>query len=142
MKHKISTIIKKGNNLDEVADLLIDYLKKSNGPVMYVAGMVTSEGPENIEKNVAVLESWTQKIARENPFIVFSSNDVFGKSRLWKKFDNLGFINQEYVNFWRKILESGAVTDIVMTPRWEISNGARDEHKTAKRHDISIHYLT
>lgn len=45
------------------------------------------------------------------------------------------------MKFWRDILESGHVTDIFMTPRWEQSKGAIDEHEAAKQLGIKIHYM-
>lgn len=42
-----------------------------------------------------------------------------------------------FTEFWRKVFSSGNITD----PRWEKSEGATDEHETAKKLDLAIHYL-
>ncbi len=38
-------------------------------------------------------------------------------------------------------MECGYITDIFMTPRWEHSEGARDEHKNAIKAGMTIHYV-
>lgn len=69
---------------------------------------------------------------------VFSS-EIYERLAEWK----LPFNEREVKarSFWRKILKSGHVTDIFMTPRWEKSKGATDEHKTAKEIGLKIHYI-
>ena len=46
-----------------------------------------------------------------------------------------------FVQFWKMILKSGHITDIFMTPRWEISRGAKVEYITAKKLKIKIHFV-
>ncbi|MGD0729068.1 MAG: DUF4406 domain-containing protein, partial [Candidatus Micrarchaeaceae archaeon] len=70
-------------------------------------------------------------------FPIFSSTDIFTKPLLSK----LGKLTQDDFNsYWKSLLESGHVTDIFMTPNWQISNGATAEYNIAKEKNLVIHY--
>ncbi len=110
----------------------------------YVAGIITSDGPEYFQANRKRLADYVKKLRKIHKFPMFSAIDVFSSEvyerlKEWK----LPFAEREMKvrSFWRKILKSGHVTDIFMTPRWEKSKGASDEHRTAKKIGLKIHYI-
>lgn len=144
---KIYESIKKATNLNQIYTLLItvleEYVDHKPHKLGYVAGIVTSDGPDNINNNVKILKKFTNKIRKRNNFPIFSSTDAFSKKSI-RKLDEMKLppekIEEEFWKFWRKILTSGYITDIFMTPGWDRSRGAQDEHKTAKKAGLKIHY--
>lgn len=136
---KLENVFKKVNNL------LSDIRKKSTGKRLgYVAGIITSDGKEHMQRNIDILANHTERIKEKYGFPIFSAVDIFGNG-VYQRLDDF---NQEellreklFLEFWRKILSSGHITDIFMTPRWNESKGAIDEHKTAKKLGLKIHYI-
>lgn len=109
-----------------------------------MAGILTSDGAEYFEINRKRLADYVKKLRKIHKFPIFSAVDVFS-SEVYERLKEwrLPFNEREVKvrSFWRKILKSGHVTDVFMTPRFEKSKGAQDEHKTAKEFGLKIHYL-
>ncbi len=109
-----------------------------------MAGIINSDGPKYIDANRKKLTFHAEKLRKIHRFPMFTAVDVFPQE-IYKNLEEwkLSFEKREAKvrNFWQKILKSGYVTDIFMTPRFEKSKGAQDEHKTAKRLGLTIHYL-
>jgi len=110
----------------------------------YVAGIINSDGQDLVERNRKRLIENAEKLRKIHNFPMFTAIDVFppeiyNNLEEWK----LSFEEREEKArlFWREILKSGCVTDIFMTPRWNRSKGATDEHKTAKEIGLTIHYI-
>jgi len=145
MKGRISKAVESATSLDEISKLLIRELKKiqkeGEPRIGYIAGIITSDGPENISQNVARLSRFTKRVRQETGFPIFSSTDVFSN----KLFAQIGgptkYTQRDWHLFWRKVLGSGAVTDVFMTPRWQESRGATDEHKTSTKMKVQIHII-
>lgn len=146
MRSKIDKALINANSIDEVKKLLLGVLKgvrtEGSTQIGYVAGILTSDGPQNIDKNVKRLRKFTDKIRAENGYPIFSSTDVIS-DHLFKKLGAKLFERADWEEFWREVLgtKEKFVTDIFMTPRWQESRGATDEHKTAKENGLKIHYL-
>lgn len=147
MKEIIREAVANSNTLNDVKEHLFDVFratqKEGHTRLGYVAGIITSEGPENIGRNIKRLATFTEQIRSQNDFPIFSSTDVFD-DKLFARLDANGFKNSDWEVFWREVLkgdEKSIVTDIFMTPRWEISHGSQNEHKTAQEVGIKIHYF-
>lgn len=106
------------------------------GRIGYVAGKISSDGLERLEENRRILSEKTEKIRNLYHFPVFCANDVITPEFVEKN----GHEGAPYIAFWRKVLESGLVTDVVMTLGWKTSVGATDEHTTAKINELNIIY--
>jgi len=147
MRERIEEAVKKANSIEDVKDGVLIVLKElrneGNQRIGYVSGLITSEGPENINKNVKRLIRFTNYIRSQNDFPIFSSTDVVSDA-LFKRLGAQLFKQADWEEFWRDVLgsEERYVTDMFMTPRWEKSRGATDEHKTAKKVGMQIHHLT
>jgi hypothetical protein len=114
----------------------------------YVSGIITSDGPEFMVRNRAILKAFAEHLKGKHDLQIFAPSDVFeeendydlvltdGRTRIARPNDDTVF----YM-FWRKVLTCGYVTDIFMTPRWKKSKGAMDEHNTAIEAGIRMHYL-
>ncbi len=127
--------------LDEVREGVIGVLNSVSAGgcrIGYVSGIITSDSREYVALNRSRLEGYTEYLRANSEFPVFSSNDIFGSEIE----DRLGENDEKKWHlFWRDVLTMGNVTDIFMTPRWKSSAGAKDEHETAKRIGIEIHYM-
>jgi hypothetical protein len=145
MKDKIKKITPRANTLDELAlllkNLFSDMWDEGVTQIGYISGIITAEGSENIPKNILRLERFTADIRRKSSFPVFSATDVFD-DELFARLSLTGAKNADYEVFWRQVLSSGFVTHMYMTPRWEISHGASDEHQMAKNLNMEIIYIT
>ena len=148
MKEVIQKTIEACYTLQEVRDAVIQSCGKvtEQSPgirIGYVAGIITGDGPEYIQTNREILMKFTEDTRRSVDFPIFSAIDVFSNS-VYTRLGGLESIESEghdFRKFWRDILESGRITDIFMTPRWEQSGGATDEHDTALALKLRIHYL-
>lgn len=147
MKEKIAAAVKEANSLDQVKSALFtvfkEYRKMGHTRIGYVSGIITSEGPENIDRNVKRLDEFTEHVRKTQTFPIFSSTDVFDTAL----FARIGIPTIKATNwedFWAEILghEERFITDIFMTPKWEKSRGATDEHRVAKEVGMNIVYVT
>lgn len=150
MHKNIGFALKNATTLDHVKKELIKVFeiarnKNGNIKIGYVAGILNSDGPKHFENNRQKLTDHAERLRKIHEFPIFSAVDVFSieiydRLEEWKL--SLEEREAKARLFWREILESGHVTDIFMTPRWEKSKGATDEHKTAKKIGLTIHYLS
>lgn len=149
MKDELSKSLKDATNLNEVRDAMIIICKqiKLKNALMrlgYVAGIIYSDGPEKVEENIRILNDHTEKIKKSVDFPIFSSPDIFNNG-LFDRLIEAKLPRDEskaaFVKFHREILEQAGITDIFMTPRWEKSEGAKDEYETAVRLGLEIHYV-
>lgn len=95
--------------LSEVRDAIVsDIMKiKDDDPHMrigYISGIITSDGPGRIPANIARLATYTEYIQRCHDFPVFSASDIFSEELLGRLEAN-GFKAEDYIKFWREILE-------------------------------------
>lgn len=139
--------IKDATSLDAIQSEVVAILQelKTRGAIRigYVAGLIASDGPENVEANLERLFQWTELVSRMVDFPVLSAALVFNQGVYQRiGIDGLPYAesSERFKTFWRGILPAG-VTDIFMTPGWEKSNGARDEHKIAPSLGITLHYI-
>jgi hypothetical protein len=146
MRERIGLAVKNAKSIAEVKEGVLLVLKElknqGNRRIGYVSGLITSEGSENMAKNVQRLVKFTDFVRSQNNFPIFSPTDVVSD----ELFERLGleeFQKTDWEKFWRDILgtEEKYVTDMFMTPRWEASRGASDEHAVAKEVGMQIHYL-
>lgn len=148
MEKNIGLALKAAKNLIHVRKELIKLFRATkNGKgirIGYVAGIINSDGLEYVEINRKKLSDHTGKLRKIYKFPMFSAVDVFSDN-IYAQLEEMALSFEEREvkvrSFWRKILKSGCVTDIFMTPRWDKSKGAADEHKTAKQIGLKIHYV-
>ena len=148
-KKIIALVLTTASNLIEVRLSVVQVLEEAktkhvSGRLGYVSGIITSDGDEKILENTNRLENYTNDIRKIQKFPIFSPTDIFSddlNARLQEMKLPKEEREEKFIVFWREILTSGHVTDIFMTPRWRKSRGAQDEHKTALKVGIGIHYL-
>ena len=147
MREIVREAVKDSNSLDQVRDNLFIVFRRlqneGHKKIGYVSGLITSEGPENIGKNIKRLTRFTDQIRSQSEFPVFGPTDVFDDA-LFRRLEANGFHNADWMVFWQEVLSGNGtpyVTDIYMTPRWKTSQGSVDEHKTAQAVGMEIHYL-
>jgi len=140
MQNKIQQAVKGLETLDEIRDALLAYFGEANFKKLgYAPGMISSEGPEHIERNRKRLQEITRELEAKKGFPIFCASDVLNAEVIQILHKSL--LVEDFLKFWRDILGSGYITDIFMTPGWEKSVGARDEHKIAQSLNLKIFYL-
>jgi hypothetical protein len=147
VKQKIKKAVKNAKDLNETKQILLELfqeIRNENDQIGYVAGILFSDGLQYFERNRQLLAKRTEIIRNHQQFPIFSAYDIFSDG-LYDQIEEKEISYQErrnaFINFWRGIVGSGFVTDIFMTPRWEFSEGARDEHETAQKFGLTIHYF-
>lgn len=145
MRDKLKKAVAKAQELHEVKKIvteLLESIKVENEMqrIGYVAGIITSDGNEHIERNIKKLIEHTENLRNQHDFPIFSAPDVI-TPEVFERIDAINIPSKTWQEFWRDLLTTGHITDIFMSPRWEKSNGAIDEHETAKRLNIKIHYI-
>lgn len=146
MKKQIDIALINSTNIAEVESRLLKLLQELNlnNKVGFVSGIIFSDGPMHVQSNIARIASITDQLRIKYQFPIFSVQDVF-YSGLFEKLEESKLSSEVrrplMFAFWETILTSGFITDIFMTPRWELSEGARDEHKNAKKMGMKIHHI-
>ena len=107
----------------------------------YVSGIISSDGPDKIQENIERLKRFTDTVRSAYQFPVFSATDIFTDEIYQRCSKDRPLLNADFIQFWRNLLEAGLVTDVFMTPRWEESEGATDEHSIAEQEGLNIHYI-
>lgn len=128
--------------MEEVSKVVLGILKdvREAGAerIGYVSGMISSDGPGFVERNIKRLAGYAEVIRGREHFPVFSPTDVlFNELYVRLKHET----EPRWYWFWETILSGGQVTDVFFTPRWESSLGARDEERVARKIGLNRHYL-
>lgn len=119
--------------------LLAEHCRTWN-KIGYVSGVITTDGPEYVERNIQILNDHADRLRDIHDFPIFAPNDVFTPG-VYERVSINTLTSDQLKQFWRNILAARYITDIFMTPRWEISGGARDEHDAARDLGLRIHYI-
>ena len=149
MDKKIGPSLRATKTLLHVKKQLLKLFKitkeeQSGTKIGYLAGIINSDGKDNIEINRKKLSQYAERLRKLHKFPMFSAIDVFPPEiyRNLQEWELPFEQREEKVRmFWREILKSGHVTDVFMTPGWKKSRGATDEHKTAGKIGLKIHYV-
>jgi hypothetical protein len=115
---------------------VVNFVSSKEGKFAFVSGMISAEGPEFVHRNMAVLADFTDQVRMGSAAPVMSASDVFHESLLGR-YRDVG--KEGWAIFWRKVLASGVGT-LIMTPRWESSFEAKDEHGFALKNRITVEY--
>lgn len=136
--------ISKKETIEEAEKCFLSALGKikkdrPNMDIYYVIGPVTSDGQEFVERNLELLKEKAKEVNHRLPkAVIFSAGDIFNKT-VFKKFDSHGAVNQDYLNFWEKVLNSNFVNGIIRIPGWERSVGASHENRIAHQKSLSVY---
>lgn len=135
--------LRAASTMKEVRDGLIALLArvKAEHPeerILYVIGIISSDGAEHVQRNLDALERNT-KLLREHygPF-VFSARSVWS-DELFARVGSPNIPEQDFIQLWDEMLHCGCISGLLLTPRWEISRGAQDEHRIARSLNLEIH---
>lgn len=143
----LRVVVREARDLPEVLARLLECLKghlliDAEVKFGYVAGIISSDGVERIPLNLERLSGFTEEIRRCcNDLFVFSATDIFLEGDLSRRLQASGAREEDYMTFWRAVLESGLVQKIFFTPGWERSRGATEEFEIAKRQGMEIYVL-
>lgn len=139
---RLQTVRSFGELLPTVRGVLEKLTLEGKKRIGYVSGIISSDGPDKIQENIERLKSFTDSVRSTHQFPVFSATDIFTE-QIYEACNNERKITQsEFIDFWRELLKSKLITDIFMTPRWDESEGATDEHLVAEQLGLNIHYIS
>lgn len=133
-------------NLPGVSEFVISRLvkvrKEGIEKIVYVAGIIGSDGPEHEDFNRAQLKMRAAELRSESSTrFVFTSPDIFTPG-LFQRLRESQLERREkrihLIEFWRGIFRSGEINDLILTQGWRRSEGAIDEFKTATSLGINI----
>ena len=138
-------MITTGQTIDDISKMINNYFRilKKNNPeikIIYVAGKVTTNGDARIAYNLEKLKEAARSLRKATKDFVFSPADIFNTKTYWRLNIPKPLHEKDFYIFWRRVLKNGVI-DIYFAPKWEQSVGARDEHSTAKKIGLTIHYL-
>ncbi len=140
LRKELGLIVADSSNILQVESKITETLRRiKTSPeekIGYISAILSSDGPKHIQTNIKILDKYTEFYRDILQFPVFSSSDIF----IGKHVEKFKLTGKEWISFWNNVLKFGQVTDIFMTPRWEESIGAKEEHKTAKELGLNIHY--
>ena len=133
------------NSIDEVCHYLNTFLKQystahTDKKIIFVTGVITSDGPEHVEENRKKLFTATECIRSKTDGFVFCWEHIFTdgvKARI--NYNEIPY--EDFLVCSKDIIESCVLTDVYMTYGWERSTGARLEHDTALTKKIPVHYI-
>ncbi len=108
----------------------------------YVSGIITSNGPQHISKNLKMLEKYTTELRRKHNYPIFSATDIFSQ-KIFEQINAQNLTTQNWNNFWKELIghPQKYISHIFMTPGWKQSQGAKQEHLVAKKNELQIIYL-
>ncbi len=136
-------------NLNQVKDAVVATAlevreREDTSRLGYVSGIVGSDGPEHMQRNIAILNQHTEIIRQSAGYPIFSPTDIFSED-LYSQLEEIKWPletrREAFITFWQGVFKEVYITDIFMTPRWEDSEGAKDEHRMAQEMGIRIHYV-
>lgn len=136
--------------LEEVqrqAQETLGYFQGIGREVLYVAGPISADGEEYIQRNIEYLIQARGDLLRQlgGHAIPFTAPFIFTP----EVYENLGIFNLErdiretkMQAFWDELILSGVVDGMYFVPGWERSAGARKERETATGAGVPVYDLS
>lgn len=130
--------------VQEQAQETLRYFQKIGHKVVYVAGPISADGDEHIQRNIERLIHARGDLLRQlgGQAIPFTSPFIFTP----EVYNHLGIFEmerdareQKMQQFWDQLILSGVVDGIYFMAGWERSAGACRERSTAKEANIPIY---
>ena len=125
MEQRLFAAINDCESMHDVLDIVKRLLKETkNGGhdrIGYVAGIISSDGPEHIAANFARLCQYSRAIRVRAEIPLISAGWVFPPD-MFNRLNGAAMGEQFFYDFWEQVLRTGHITDMFFTPRWEVSN--------------------
>lgn len=140
LKEMFRSETSKAGNLEGVRIVVcevVSFISRTERGFTFVSGMISSDGPEFIDRNMLILSDSTDHVRRTSPKPVTSASDIF-YDVLLAKYRNVT-TPEEWDRLWKSVISSG-ISDLVMIPRWDASRGAKAEHDHAVARKIPVDY--
>lgn len=116
---------------------IVRVVSGSEGGFAFVSGMISSDGPKLIDRNMNILSESTDHVRGISPKPVTSASDIFHKELLAKFRETT--TQEQWDLLWKNVLDSG-INQLIVIPRWNFSRGAKVEHDHAIRKGIPVEY--
>lgn len=121
-------------------------LRDDGFPIVYVAGPISADGEEHIQRNIDRLLKARTKLVHlmGNRALSFTAPFIFTP----EVYERLGVFDMNrdereasLQQFWDTLIQSGVIDGIYFTPGWERSPGAQRERATADHVGVPIYDL-
>jgi hypothetical protein len=145
MIESLAEAVRKSDRLVDASAWVIAVLKQFRSmypgeAIVFVSGILTSDGEEKFWENMAKLRTYTE-IVRERYFpLAFSAADIFPQETL-ERFVAGGANNDTFLKFWDTVLRHSPITDVVFAPGHERSTGSGHEKTLAMERSLGMHIL-
>lgn len=103
----------------------------------YVSGVITSQGDASI--NLAKMERRTEEIRVLCSRKVFAPTCVFSDP-LARRMRDMCYRHEDWMVFWTRVICSGYVGGVILTPGWERSRGADIEYAIARNLGLAVYF--
>lgn len=142
MKDALYKAVGHAKNLDEVVRGVreVFHALDPRGPsrsFLYVSGVITSHGDMRI--NLAEMARRTDEIKALRGQNIFAPTCIFSDT-LAHRMHDLGYRHEDWMIFWTKIICSGYVGGVILTPGWERSRGADMEYAIARNIGLAVYF--
>lgn len=130
------------DNLDEVyrGVMSVFHFFDPDGPsktFLYVSGVITSYGDREI--NFAKMARRTEEVkVLFGDRYVFAPTCVFPKS-LAQRMNGMRYRHEDWMVFWTRVICSGYIGGVILTPGWERSRGADIEYAIARNLGLAVY---
>lgn len=133
--------------LQEQTQETLRYFQDIGRAVVYIAGPISADGDEHIQRNIERLIQARGDLLRQlgGRAIPFTAPFIFTP----EVYEKLGIFNMErdareteIQAFWDELILSGVVDGVYFMSGWERSAGARKERETAESAGIPLYDFT
>ena len=143
MKECLHKATEYAETLDEVFDRIIAVFRAFDpgGPsrkFWSVSGVITSHG--DVAENLVRMANRAEAIKQLSGESVFAPTCVFSAALVEKLQANRRYRHEDWMVFWIRVIRSGYVGAVVVTPLWERSRGADTEYAIARNLGLAIYY--
>lgn len=133
-------------SLDIIQETVLQLLQREcecrNGArLAFVSGPVTAHGLQFVPFNLRRLEVYTEFVAEHQPeLLVFSAASVFTFRHL-EALERNGFQNEDFMEFWARVLRWSNVVHVFFAPDWDKSIGAQAEFEIAQERLLPVSFI-
>lgn len=121
---------------ERIVAALFVWSQQSAG-LCYVSGIISSDGPARIAENIQKLQIATEEIRCQLDIPVFCAPEIFS-NEVFEQINASALTEDDWYDFWDRILSQSGVTRVYMTKGWQRSNGARREYQMARQLDLEV----
>lgn len=140
MREVFHNVMPGADTLDEVFERMAGVFRAYDAlqKFQYVSGVITSYG--DVADNLSRMARRADAIRKILGGAAFAPTDVFPDALVHGLQTRHHYRHEHWMGFWTRVLCSGSVDAIIMTPGWERSRGADMEYAIGRNRGLAIYY--